>query len=71
MTSLSTLAQLIGIYRRLRPLLADELGMLDTENAERLFKICDNLVHSQNRSFVILGNFPLSFSSLASVSFKV
>lgn len=60
--------QFTGIYRCLRPLLADELGFLDTKNATRLFKTCCILVMNENRSFIILGNFPLSFGSLATVS---
>lgn len=61
--------QLIAVYRRLRPLLVDELEFLSSQVATRLFKICSDLVHSENRSFIVLGNFPLSFGSLASVSF--
>lgn len=57
-----------NIYRHLSPFLVNELSMVERKVHSRIFKICKKLVHSENRSFVILGNFPLTAGSVPSVS---
>lgn len=49
-------------------LVANELGFLDRQVVCRAQKICWHLAEIENRSFILLGNVPLTFGSMTSVS---
>lgn len=61
---------LSSIYKPLLPLLVNELGLLELQLQKRMLKICNNLVKSESRSYIILGKFALNFGSITSVSRK-
>lgn len=50
------------------PLMINELRLLDERVVRRAQKIIGHLSVIENRSFIILGNVPLSFGSMTSVS---
>lgn len=52
-------------------ILVDQFGFIEETISKRMLKICDNLAQVENRSYVILGRFPLTAGSLTSVSFHL
>lgn len=46
----------------------NELNLIEIPVVRRLQKVCNHLAEKENRSFVVLGAFPLDFGSVASVS---
>lgn len=55
------------LYLSMRPLLVNELQLLDPRLVARMELVCEHLEPLENRSFVVLGNFSLTFSSLTSI----
>lgn len=56
------------IALKLRPLMINELRFVDTNTVLKLQRIYSHLSLIENRSIMILGNLPLTFGSLISVS---
>lgn len=56
------------MYKSLIPLLSNELKMMNAETVIKLTKICNYLAAIENRAFLLLGTFPLTFGSMTSVS---
>lgn len=59
------------IYRTILPLMVNELRLIEPKVKVRMDKSCEDLAQIENRSFVIFGNFPLTFGSLTSVSVEL
>lgn len=57
-----------NITRRIRYLMVNELRLVSVDNVKKLQKVYSHLSMIENRSFMILGNLPLTFGSLTSVS---
>lgn len=58
----------LKITETIRPLMVNELKLVDETIVENLRGIYQHLSAIENRSFMILGNLPLTFGSLTSVS---
>lgn len=50
------------------PFMVNEISLIELAIVRRLQKVCDHLAEKENRSFVVLGSFPLTFGAVASVS---
>lgn len=50
------------------PLMVNEINLIEADIKKRINRSCEDLAQLENRSFVILGNIPLTFGSLVSVS---
>lgn len=46
----------------------NELSLIELPLVRQLQRVCNHLAEKENRSFVVLGSFPLTFGSVASVS---
>lgn len=50
------------------PFTINEIGLIELPIVGRLQKVCGHIARIENRSFVVLSSFPLTFDSLISVS---
>lgn len=58
------------IYHNLIPLMVNESNVVDAKIVSKVQQVSDHLSRIENRSFLVLGNFPLTFGSMTSVSFE-
>lgn len=59
------------ITKKIQPLMLNELKLIDLETIKDLQNVYSHLSSIKNRSFMVLGNLPLTFGSLPSVSILV